>query len=136
MVSLDTHKPRARVMAYRDWLVSLAPGAAEYVSQLCRKRYDEMEAQMLALYRLAQQAERTLFLAAITHALQQQSFGAEYIQTLLTRLQAPAPPTLPKPLAETIERSPAQQAITRDLAVYEQYVANRDLALSGMGAGQ
>ncbi len=130
------HKPRARTMAYRDWLVGLTPGAAEYVSQLCRKRYDEMEPQMVALYTLAQQVDRPLFLAAVTEALKQQTFGAEYVQTLLARLQASAPPTMPEPTPRTVGLSLAHQAITRDLAVYEQYVANRELTLNGMGGGQ
>jgi hypothetical protein len=38
-------KPRARTMLYRDWLVGLAVPVAEYVGELCRKRYDEMESQ-------------------------------------------------------------------------------------------
>jgi hypothetical protein len=130
------HKPRARVMAYRDWLVGLGPSVADYVRQLCRKRYDEMDVQIVALYTLAQQVDRPLFLAAVTEALQQQTFGAEYVQTLFARLQAPAPPTMPEPTPLTVGLSLAQPAITRDLAVYERYVANRDLALNGMGGSQ
>jgi len=39
------HKPRARVMVYCDWLVGLSVVAADYVSQVCRKRYAEMDTQ-------------------------------------------------------------------------------------------
>ena len=91
---------------------------------------------MVALYTLAQQVDRPLFLAAVTEALKQQTFGAEYVQTLLARLQASAPPTMPEPTPRTVGLSLAHQAITRDLAVYEQYVANRELTLNGMGGGQ
>jgi len=128
------HKPRARVMVYRDWLVALSEAAAAYVSQLCRKRYAEMDAQILALYRLARQVARHELLAALELALEQQTVGAEYVQALLA-LPRPQPPrqracpdrAIPPLLA------PPQGVVERELALYEQYVANREQALATTG---
>jgi hypothetical protein len=94
-----------------------------------------MELQILALYRLAQQVERHDLLAALELALEQQTFGAEYIQALLA-----APPTQPpRQLALSERPMPSflavpQHVVERDLAHYEQYVANREQALVVSGA--
>lgn len=127
------HKPRARIMVYRDWLVGLSETAAAYVSQLCRKRYAEMDAQILALYQLATQVGRHQLLAAVELALERQTFGAEYVQALLA-----APRKEPSPLALTEHPlSPnlalPQVAVERELALYEQYVANREQVLAATG---
>jgi transposase len=118
-------KPRARVMAYRDWLVQLSPLAADYVSQLCRKRYTAMEPQMLALYQLAQHAGVATFLAALELAHDAQTIGAEYVQAILVQPQPPPPhrgePALGLPAALAVP----QPVVERALADYEQYVANR-----------
>jgi len=58
-------KPRARVLAYHDWLVPLDPPAADDISRLCRTRSAEMAAQILALSQLAQQVGVAAFLAAL-----------------------------------------------------------------------
>ncbi|NTU85656.1 MAG: transposase, partial [Chloroflexales bacterium] len=125
-------KPRARVMAYRDWLVQLSPQAAEYVSQLCRARYAAMEHELVTLYQLAQQVGVPTFLAAIDLAVEAQTVGAEYVQAILIQ---PQPLVVPQGLPAPVELPTAlqvpQQAIARDLADYEQYVANRVL----MGGG-
>lgn len=121
-------KPRARIMVYRDWLVGVSAAAADYISLLCRKRYAEMDSQITALYRLAPQLDRQEFLAALERAAEQQTIGAEYVSALAA---LPRPrPACPVPdgelrirLAEVLP----QRAIERDLAQYEQYVANRDL---------
>lgn len=126
------HKPRARVMAYRDWLVQLSPLAASYVSQLCRKRYEAMEPQILALYRLVQEVGVSEFLAALELAHDQQTYGAEYVQTILAQPQRRprlAPDLLPSPLPPAL--AIPQGAVERELAHYEQYVANRTLVLGG-----
>jgi hypothetical protein len=118
-------KPRARVMAYRDWLVQLSPLAADYISQLCRKRYSAMEPQMLALYQLAQQAGLASFLAALELAHEAQTFGAEYLQAILAQPK-PLPPRRGEPaLGLPAALALAQPAVERALADYEQYVANR-----------
>jgi hypothetical protein len=125
-------KPRARVMAYRDWLVRLPPPTADYVSQLCRKRYGEMETQILALYQLAHQAGEVAFGTAVTLAHQQQTFGAEYVQTLLTQQSV----TRPQAEGDLLTNLPAalalpQPAVERALAHYEQYVVNHPYASGG-----
>jgi transposase len=129
------HKPRARTMVYRDWLLALSPLAATYISQLCRKRYAEMEAQILALYRLAQQVERRDLVAALELALEQQTFGAEYIVALLTapRIQSPRQLALSERPTPPFLAVP-QHTVERDLALYEQYVANREQAVVVSGA--
>lgn len=127
-----TQKPRARVMVYRDWLVQLSPLAADYISQLCRKRYEVLEPQMLALYQLAQQVGVEEFLAALELAHDQQAFGAEYVQAILAAPAVRRPPAAP---ALTRQLPPAlqvpQPAVERALADYEQYVANRALVVGG-----
>lgn len=120
------HKPRARVMVYRDWLVALAPVVADYVSAVCRRRYTEMDRQMITLYELAQQVGPATFVTAVTQAQTQHVFGAEYVHALVTPAPSPAPPSGgafdPHPIVVT---QPNQAEVERDLAVYEQYVANR-----------
>ena len=130
------HKPRARVMLYRDWLVGLSATAATYVSQLCRKRYAEMEAQMTALYDLAQRVGRDEFLAALELATEQQTFGAEYVSALIA---SPQPRPVVAASAAELQAHwpelPPQSSIDRDLAHYEQYVANREVSSSGATGG-
>jgi len=118
-------KPRARVMVYRDWLVGLSEGAAAYVSLLCQKRYAEMDAQITALYELAQRVGRGEFLAALDLAAEQGIVGVEYLRALLA---------LPVPVAQRTDGGltwprlravPSQREVERDLASYEAYVANR-----------
>jgi hypothetical protein len=127
-------KPRARIMVYRDWLVGLSTTAADYISRLCRKRYAEMDGQIAALYALAQQVGRDEFLAALELAAQQQTIGAEYVSALV---EPPRPrPARALPDGELLIRLadvPPQRAIERDLAQYEQYVANRDLSSAAVG---
>ena len=119
-------------MAYRDWLVGLSPLAADYIAELCRKRYTAQESQILTLYQLAQQVGTGEFLAALELAHDQQSVGAEYVQTILEQ---------PQPRPVTRQRGPAgelpaalalpQRAVERELAHYEQYVANRSVLWGG-----
>jgi len=129
------HKPRARIMVYRDWLVGLSTSAADYITQLCRKRYAEMDAQIVALYQLAQHHTRADFLAAVELAYEQQTFGAEYVQTLVTK-QRISTTSLANP-SEVLARFPEtapQRLVERDLQVYEQYVAN-GAALGSLSGG-
>jgi hypothetical protein len=125
------HKPRARVMAYRDWLIRLSEPAAAYISHLCRKRYADMGPQMLALYQLAQQAGRAEFLAALELALEHQTFGVEYLQALIAH--PPMPRSMDSSLAAQLPAAlqVPQPAVERALAHYEQYVANRLSAMGG-----
>jgi hypothetical protein len=134
-------KPRARTMLYRDWLVGLAVPVAEYVGELCRKRYDEMEPQVAALYALAQEVGTAAFQAAVERALAKEAVGAEYVRSLLMGPPAHQPAldgrgvgerseTL-RPLPPHRDLGPTQQEVQRDLAFYEVYVANRAAVLAG-----
>jgi transposase len=126
------HKPRARVMAYRDWLVQRSALAADYVSRVCEKRYAEMEHQILALYQLAQQAGEDAFQAALELAHEQQMVGAEYVEAILAQPAArPAPRRLEPPPSLPPLLAVPQAAVERDLAHYEQYVVNRAAVVGG-----
>src|SRR6266571_507262 len=49
------HKPRGRVMVYRDWLCSLSPEVSAYVLFFNDTATTEMNQQMIALYDVAQE---------------------------------------------------------------------------------
>ncbi len=120
-------KPRGRVMVYRDWLCELAPAVNVYVRELCHKRRAEMNAQMLALYELAQEIGKADFVAALELAAEQQMYGAEYVRAIVTLPVAVVPSgTAELHLSALLPSAPRQQEIERDLANYEQYVANRE----------
>jgi len=120
-------KPRARVMVYRDWLCDLAPVVNTYVQELCHKRRAEMKEQMLALYELAQEIGKADFVAALELAAEQQMYGAEYVRAIVTLPVASVPSgTAELCLAALLPCVPRQQDVERDLANYEQYVANRE----------
>ncbi len=117
-------KPRARVMMYRDWLVALSPTVADYISLVCRKRYAERDAQVCALYTLAQQLGHERFGAAVEGALEQQTVGAEYIHALAQAVSQPEAASQDSTPPRTLV-APPQHVVERPLADYEQYVANR-----------
>ena len=121
-------KPRGRSMVYRDWLCALSPIVEHYVVAVCQKRRKDMHSQMIALYDLAQQLVLSDFIAALELAAEQQMYGAEYLQAILAPPPASAPPDpAPEHSAALHHLAPAQTAVERDLAAYEQYVANREL---------
>ena len=117
-------KPRARTMVYRDWLISLAPAVEAYVTLVCRKRYTEMDGQIAALYQLVQELGAAAFGQAVAQALAQQAIGAEYVRALATP-EAAAPQPGPSDPIPAGHASPSQREVERELAQYEQYVANR-----------
>jgi transposase len=127
-------KPRARVMVYRDWLVGLSPAAADYISLVCRKYYDQMETQITRLYELAQQVGCEAFLAALALAAEAQAIGVDYVCALV---RAPLPPRPPGSLATVSVApwlvAPAQAAVERALTDYEQYVSNTAIDRSEEG---
>lgn len=125
-------------MVYRDWLCELAPAVSSYVRELCHKRRAEMNAQMLALYELAQEIGKADFVAALELAAEQQMYGAEYVRAIVTLPVASVPSgTAELPMSALLPSTPTQQEIERDLANYEQYVANREQLpeLAGMQTG-
>ena len=120
-------KPRGRVMVYRDWLCNLSPQVASYVRELSYKRRAEMSQQMIALYDLAQEMGKPDFVAALELAAEQQTYGVEYVRTILAELTAAVPKTATQQASlQSLGRPvPEQQEVERSLADYEQYVANR-----------
>jgi transposase len=129
-------KPRARVMLYRDWLVNLAPVVADYIARVCRKYYDQQEAQILGFYSLAQTAGTAEFLAAVELAGEQGAIGLEYVRALI-RVPAPARPAR-TPVAEPVavwQAAPPQAAIERALSHYERYVANPVVLTAAVAGG-
>lgn len=126
-------KPRGRVMVYRDWLCGLAPTVSRYVAELCHKRRDDMSQQIPALYDLAQEVERADFVTALELAAEQQMYGAEYVRAIVALPTAPPPASSVVQTAPVLSLLPTQQDIERDLAHYEQYVANRDVLAGAMG---
>lgn len=132
-----TSKPRGRTMVYRDWLCSLSPVVVSYVGELSHKRRRELGEQIGALYELARESGKVDFVAALELAAEQQMYGAEYVRALLELPCASVPldaagmdlPLLGLPAL-------AQHEVERDLAQYEQYVANRDHLLEGASITQ
>lgn len=123
-------KPRARIMMYRDWLCGLSETATRYIRDLCQKRRTDMTQQMTLLYDMAQQQQRTDFVAALELAAEQHMYGAEYISAILSLPRRGAPSfSAEDGISATLPYLPAQQEVERDLAQYEWYVANRDSVL-------
>jgi transposase len=116
-------KPRGRVMVYRDWLCRLSPSVSAYVQELSYKRRKEMNSQMIALYDLAQELGEAEFLAALELAAEQQMYGAEYLRAIVS---PPAQSQKDGALTCAEDLGPLQKEVDRDLALYEQYVANRE----------
>jgi transposase len=128
-------KPRGRVMVYRDWLCSLSPVVMSYVHEISHKRRKEMKQQMIALYDLAQEIGKADFIAALELAAEQQMYGAEYLRAIVSipsELQPTGSAQIP-PDALALS-GPPQPEVERDLAQYEQYVANRESILQGVRA--
>lgn len=128
-------KPRGRLMVYRDWLCGLSPAANGYLREVCQRRRSDMAPQISLLYATAQEHGRADFLTALDLAAEQQMYGAEYVRAILTQFSRPAPV-----LSAEAERGPlvprrlAHQEVERDLAQYEDYVANRESWLQEQGA--
>jgi len=120
-------KPRARVVLYRDWLVALDSGVADYVSTLCRKRYAEHPSQVVALYELARSLGTDAFIVAVRLASEAGTFGAEYVQAIAAHPLS-RPSSAPSDGFQLLVAAPAQASVERDLAQYEGYVANRELS--------
>lgn len=120
-------KPRARVMVYRDWLCGLGEAATLYVRDLCQRRRADMTQQITVLYETAQDSARGDFLAALELAAEQQMYGAEYVQAILSLPRKVAlGASAEVDLSALLPSVPSQHEVERDLAHYEYYVANRD----------
>ncbi len=92
-----------------------------------------MDGQIAALYQLVQEVGATAFCQAVAQALAQQAVGAEYVRALATP-GATTPRATPPHRALAGPSGPSQREVERELAPYEQYVANRT-ALAGAAEG-
>jgi len=111
-------------------LCSLSPVVMNYVCEISHKRRKEMNPQMIALYDLAQEIGKADFVAALELAAEQQMYGAEYLRAIVSMPSAPLPaPSVQADLDALVRVCPAQSEVERDLAQYEQYVANRESVL-------
>jgi hypothetical protein len=111
-------KPRGQVMLYRTALLGLSPTSAAYVTELSRRRREQLGSEVLAVYRLLEQhgAERlTTAMAAATAA---GAYGAEYLTALL--IPDGTPTRLAPPLA--LPGVPRQDEVDRLLSSYEVWV--------------
>jgi hypothetical protein len=128
-------KPRGRLMVYRDWLCDLSPGANQYLREVCQRRYSDLTSQITALYATAQEYGRADFLTALELAAEQQMYGAEYVRAILMHSSVPVPKQ-PAQRESRVSLSSAPLQVERDLAEYEDYVANRASGLSELEASR
>jgi transposase len=118
-------KPRGRLMVYRDWLCRLSAGSNAYLREVCQRRYSDMTEQITLLYQPAQQYGRAEFLTALELAAEQHMYGAEYLRAILTQSRGAAPRTTAEPGTRGAQRA-LSLGVERNLAEYEDYVANRE----------
>jgi hypothetical protein len=86
-----------------------------------------MTQQIILLYETAQTSSRSDFLAALELAAEQHMYGAEYIVAILSSPRMAVPHVQAESrLCFQLGAVPKQQEIERDLAQYEEYVANRE----------
>jgi transposase len=115
---LFARKPRAQVMLYREALLRLGKGAAQYVSEISRRRRDRLQEEILTIYTLLEQHGAEALVAVMEQAATQGVYGAEYLDTLLHPDRAP---TVALP-ALSLLALPSQEEIDRELSLYEAFV--------------
>ena len=110
------HKPRAKVMAYREKLLGVDASTTGYVATICRRDRNSMNQQILKLYALWQEYGTQRFSQAICFCLKEQVYGAEYVELMLRR-----PPQDASEMSIRLSGMPIQSQIDRDLAIYDSY---------------
>ncbi len=112
-------KPKARVMLYRDYLVSQDSQLANFISHLCHRRRGvaAFGSDILKMYELFRRHGKEDFLAAISLASEWEAYGAEYLEYLL---EIPQKVRVGEPLL--LSGIPAQEEVDRNLALYLDYV--------------
>ncbi len=111
------HKPRAKVMLYRQVLLDLGGCAVAFVQELSRRHPARLGPEVLAVYALYERYGPAELLAAMALATQVGSYDAAALETLLTTV-----PTLQSfPLLD-VPGMPAQAEIDRLLSSYEAWV--------------
>jgi transposase len=111
-------KPRAQVMLYRDALLRLGDGAAQYISEVSHRRRDHLREEMLGIYALLERHGADAVVAVMKQAAAHGAYGVEYLEALLPPTAASARPLAALPLAGV----PAQDEIDRALSLYEAFV--------------
>jgi hypothetical protein len=113
--SLFPRKPRAQAMLYREVLLHLGEPAPAFITALSRTQRDRLRDEILAVYALYEQHGAEPLRAAMGQAL---AAGACTAAALALRL-APVNTALS---ALDLPGIPAQEAVDRQLAVYERWV--------------
>ena len=111
-------KPRGQVMLYRTALLGLSPTSAAYVTELSRRRREQLGSEVLALYRLLEQHGAEQLTTAMAAAMEVGAYGAEYLTALLAPAAAAPSPPGPLPLPGV----PRQDEVDRLLSSYEAWV--------------
>jgi hypothetical protein len=111
------HKPRAKVMAYREKLLGLDSELAAYVAEICRRDRNLMNQQILKLYALWEENGTERFLEAVRFCLESQVYGTEYVELMLRIEQVDEECKM----EVLLSGQPIQSQIDRDLAIYDTY---------------
>ncbi len=110
------HKPRAKVMAYREKLLGVDASTAAYVAAICRRDRQNMNQQILNLYALWQQYGTERFSQAVCFCQKEQVYGDQYVELMLRGPQEEVPE-----ISICLSEQPIQSQIDRDLAIYDSY---------------
>jgi len=76
-------KPRAKVMAYREKLLSLEEPTPSYVAEICRRDRNSMNQQILKLYALWEENGTEKFVETVRFCQREQVYGASYVELML-----------------------------------------------------
>jgi len=109
-------KPRAKVMAYREKLLSLEEPTPSYVAEICRRDRNEMNQQILKLYALWEENGTEKFVDAVRFCSREQVYGASYVELMLRM-----PQDEESRMELLLSGQPIQDEIDRDLAIYDTY---------------
>jgi hypothetical protein len=120
---LFARKPRAQVMLYREVLIGLGGVAPAFVSELSRRYRAQLGPEVLAVYRLLEQAGAQALRQAMAVASAQGRYSAAALEQVLT-----APEATPVPIL-MVPGVPLQGEVDRRLSVYEAWVQIDEAAL-------
>lgn len=115
-------KPRAQVMLYRAALLELGPVAQRYGSELSRRQRTRLRDEILAVAALVERHGGAEVVAAMELADRVIGYGAAYLEALLTEPASTAHALLTAFPVLALPGVPAQDAIDRQLSMYEAYV--------------
>ncbi len=124
------HKPRAKVMLYRQDLLDLGGCAISFVQELSRRHRAQLGPEVLAVYALYERYGKAELLAAMELAAQAGSYDAAALASLLVSVS----PLHPMP-SLVIPGVPAQEEVDRLLSSYEAWVYVDEGPVSGSERG-